>query len=111
MPQAAPTAQLLPVLLRRLPGTLTWFTAAAFALLVTVIVLFAGLGYLNMTAFEMGAAVIVYVWLLLLIRTVSAAAEELPEVTTGPGTRPAGPAGARDEVPPGGAGGRGTMRA
>lgn len=101
----------LPVLLRRLPGTLTWFTAAAFALLVTVIVLFAGLGYLNMTAFEMGAAVIVYVWLLLLIRTVSAAAEELPEVTTGPGTRPAGPAGPRDEVPPGGAGGRGTMRA
>jgi hypothetical membrane protein len=101
----------LPVLLRRLPGTLTWFTAAAFALLVTVIVLFAGLGYLNMTAFEMGAAVIVYVWLLLLIRTVSAAAEGLPEVTAGPGTRPAGPAGARDEMPPEAAGGRGTMRA
>jgi hypothetical protein len=97
----------LPVLLRRLPGTLTWFTAAAFGLLVTVIVLFAGLGYLNMTAFEMGAAVIVYVWLLLLIRTVSAAAEGLPEV--GPGRD--GPSRPEDEVPAPGPGRRGTMEA
>ncbi len=65
----------VPVLLRRLPGALLWITAAAFALLVTVIVLYVGVGYLNMTAFEMGAAAIVYIWLLLFIRTVSAAAE------------------------------------
>jgi hypothetical protein len=74
---------------------------------VTVIVLFAGLGYLNMTAFEMGAAVIVYVWLLLLIRTVSAAAEGLPEV--GPGRD--GPSRPEDEVPAPGPGRRGTMEA
>lgn len=97
----------LPVLLRRLPGTLTWFTAAAFGLLVTVIVLFAGLGYLNMTAFEMGAAAIVYVWLLLLIRTVSAAAEGLPEVGPGRG-RPSRP---QVEPPAPGAPVRGTMEA
>lgn len=97
----------LPVLLRRLPGTLTWFTAAAFGLLVTVIVLFAGLGYLNMTAFEMGAAAIVYVWLLLLIRTVSAAAEGLPEVGPGRG-RPSRP---QVEPPAPGAPARGTMEA
>ena len=70
---------LLALLLRRLPGALLWFTAAAFALLVTVTVLFVGLDYLNMTAFEMGAAAIVYVWLLLFIRTVSAAAEGTEE--------------------------------
>ncbi len=85
----------LPVLLRRLPGALIAFTAAAFALLVMVIVMYLGLGYLNMTAFEMGAAVIVYVWLLLLIRTVSAAAEGLPEV----GPSPAEHGGPQDEEP------------
>src|SRR5699024_9175342 len=58
---------------------LLWITAAAFALLVTVIVLYVGVGYLNMTAFEMGAAAIVYIWLLLFIRTVSAAAEGTAE--------------------------------
>ncbi|ACU85273.1 ABC transporter, permease protein (putative) [Brachybacterium faecium] len=73
------TLLLVPLLLRRLPGALLWFTAAAFALLVTVTVLFVGLDYLNMTAFEMGAAAIVYVWLLLFIRTVSAAAEGTEE--------------------------------
>jgi hypothetical membrane protein len=86
----------LPVLLRRLPGALTWFTAAAFALLVMVIVMYVGLGYLNMTAFEMGAAVIVYVWLLLLIRTVSAAAEGLPEVGPGGAEIDAGDDGSGD---------------
>src|SRR5699024_7017063 len=60
------------------PGALLWITAAAFALLVTVIVLYLGVDYLNMTAFEMGAAAIVYIWLLLFIRTVSAAAEGTP---------------------------------
>ena len=73
----------IPVLLRRLPGGLLAITAAAFGLLVAVIVLYAGLDYLNMTAFEMGAAAIMYGWLLLFIRTVSAAAEGAEEDTDG----------------------------
>ena len=97
----------IPVLLRRLPGGLLAITAAAFGLLVAVIVLYAGLDYLNMTAFEMGAAAIVYVWLLLLIRTVSAAAEGLPEVGPGRG-RPSRP---QVEPPAPGAPVRGTMEA
>lgn len=64
-----------PVLLRRLPGGLLVFTGVAFAVLVMLIVLFEGVDYLNMTAFELGAAVTVYIWLLLFIRTVSAAGE------------------------------------
>ena len=64
-----------PLLLRRLPGGLLAVTGGAFALLVTLIVLYTGVGYLNMTAFEIGAAVVVYVWLLLFIRLVAAAAE------------------------------------
>lgn len=99
------TLVVLPVLLRRLPGALIGFTAGAFALLMMVVVLYAGVGYLNFTAFEMGAAVIVFVWLLLLIRTVSAAAEGLPE--DGAGAAAAGPpqegpavtAGPEDEQP------------
>ncbi|GAA1489582.1 hypothetical protein [Brachybacterium sacelli] len=63
----------VPVLLRRLPGGLLIVTVTAFGLLVGLIVLFVGVGYLNMTAFEMGAAAIVYVWLLLFLRAVSAA--------------------------------------
>lgn len=74
----------VPVLLRRLPGALIAVTATAFALLVTVIVLYLGVDYLNMTAFEMGAAAIVYGWLLLFIRTVSAAAEDTEERTPTP---------------------------
>ncbi|WP_193106428.1 hypothetical protein [Brachybacterium sp. FME24] len=69
-----------PVLLHRLPGGLLVFTGLAFAILVMLIVLFEGVGYLNMTAFEMGAAATVYVWLLLLIRAVSAAGEGTAEV-------------------------------
>ncbi|MGP9746282.1 hypothetical protein [Brachybacterium sp. AOP29-B2-41] len=73
------TLLVVPVLLRRLPGALIAVTAGAFALLVTVTVLYLGVDYLNMTAFEMGAAAIVYGWLLLFIRTVSAAAEGTEE--------------------------------
>lgn len=69
------TLIVFPVLLRRLPGGLLVFTGVAFAVLVMLIVLFEGVDYLNMTAFELGAAVTVYIWLLLFIRTVSAAGE------------------------------------
>lgn len=53
-------------------------------MLVALVVLHLGVGYLNRTAFEMGAAVVVYVWLLLFIRTVSAAAEGPPALPVGP---------------------------
>ncbi|MDN5820649.1 MAG: hypothetical protein L0H39_04085 [Brachybacterium sp.] len=81
----------VPVLLRRLPGALIAVTAAALALLVAAVVLYAGVGYLNMTAFEMAAAGIVYGWLLLFIRTVSAAAEGTQERSGGAAEVPAGP--------------------
>lgn len=81
----------VPVLLRRLPGALIAVTAGAFALLVTAVVLYAGVDYLNMTAFEMGAAGVVYGWLLLFIRTVSAAAEGTEERIGGANEVPAGP--------------------
>ncbi|UVY83094.1 hypothetical protein NLU66_12785 [Brachybacterium sp. NBEC-018] len=68
-----------PVLLRRMPGGLLPVTITAFALLVSIIVMFVEVRYLNMTAFEMGAAAIVYVWLLLFIRIVSAAADGAEE--------------------------------
>ncbi|ATG56568.1 hypothetical protein CFK41_09725 [Brachybacterium ginsengisoli] len=77
------TLLIVPVLLRRLPGALIAVTAVAFALLLTVTVLYLVVGYLNMTAFEMGAAAIVYGWLLLFIRTVSAAAEGAEETASG----------------------------
>lgn len=72
-----------PVLLRRLPGGLLLVTGIAFAILVMLIVMFEVVGYLNMTAFEIGAAVTVYVWLLLLIRAVSAAGDGVRETAAG----------------------------
>ena len=72
-------------------------------------VLALGTGGVSIAALQiakaMGAAVIVFVWLLLLIRTVSAAAEGLPE--DGAGAAAAGPpqegpavtAGPEDEQP------------
>ncbi|GAA1330515.1 hypothetical protein GCM10009592_20900 [Brachybacterium rhamnosum] len=68
-----------PVLLRRMPGGLLPVTITAFALLVAITVMFVEVRYLNMTAFEMGAAAIVYAWLLLFIRIVSAAADGAEE--------------------------------
>ncbi|HEX7352759.1 hypothetical protein [Brachybacterium sp.] len=83
------TLLIIPVLLRRLPGALLAVTAVAFSLLLTVTVLYLVVGYLNMTAFEMGAAAIVYGWLLLFIRTVSAAAEGTEEEPASPDAVPA----------------------
>lgn len=85
-----------PVLLRRMPGGLLPVTVIAFGLLVAIIVLFVRFRYLNMTAFEMGAAAIVYVWLLLFIRIVSAAAdgaEERPHGEEAAAVAPRGTAG------------------
>ncbi len=84
------TLVVVPVLLRRLPGGLLVITAIAFAILVMLIVLFEGIGYLNMTAFELGAAVTVYIWLLLFIRAVSAAGEGAGEPAAGTAGRGGG---------------------
>lgn len=94
------TLIVVPVVLRRLPGGLLVITAIAFAILVMLIVLFEGIGYLNMTAFELGAAVTVYIWLLLFIRAVSAAGEGAgePEPAGAMGTAGRG-GGARATMP------------
>lgn len=67
---------LFPTLLRRMPGGLNAITVVALGLLLTLAVLFKPVRYLNMTAFELGAGAIVYTWLMLLVRIVSAAAHE-----------------------------------
>jgi hypothetical protein len=66
-----------PVLLRHLPGSLTPITGLALGLLGFELVLYKGVGYLNTTAFEMGATGTVLIWLMLLIRTVAAAADDV----------------------------------
>jgi hypothetical protein len=55
-----------PALLRNLPGG---FRA--------IMALYKGLGYLNLTAFEIGATATVLIWLVLFIRTVAAAADDM----------------------------------
>jgi hypothetical protein len=67
-----------PVILRSLPGSFRTVTLGVIIALVSLLVLWKGVGYLNTTAFEMGAAATVVVWLLLFVRTVSAAVRSLP---------------------------------
>lgn len=62
-----------PILFRRLPGAFQVATLVIIGLLITCLVLWKGVGYLNTTAFELGAASTVLVWLLLFIRSVTAA--------------------------------------
>lgn len=68
-----------PIMFRRLPGSFQGVTVTVMALLVVVVVLWKPIRYLNTTAFEMGAATIVFVWLLLFVRSVTAAVQSLPE--------------------------------
>lgn len=68
-----------PVLFGRLPGSFRAVTVVVVALLVLCLVLYKGVRYLNTTAFEMGAATTVLVWLLLFARTVSAAVRSQPQ--------------------------------
>lgn len=71
----------VPILFRRLPGGFLAVTAAVVALIAGVVWLHLGVGYLNITAFEMGAVSTVFVWLVLFIRTVTAAVSEIPETS------------------------------
>lgn len=67
----------VPILFHRMPGSFQVVTMVVFALLAVCLVLYKGVDYLNTTAFEMGAGAIVFTWLLLFVRTVSAAVRSL----------------------------------
>lgn len=67
-----------PLLFRRLPGSFLSVTVVVIGMLIALLVLWKGVHYLNTTAFEMGAAASVLVWLLLFVRTVTAAVRSLP---------------------------------
>lgn len=67
-----------PVLFRRLPGSFLAVTVGVIIALLALLMLWKGAGYLNLTAFEMGAAATVMAWLVLFVRTVSAAVRSLP---------------------------------
>ncbi len=71
----------VPILFRRLPGGFLAVTAAVVALIAGVVWLHLGVGYLNITAFEMGAVSTVFAWLVLFIRTATAAVSEIPETS------------------------------
>ena len=71
-----------PIMFRRMTGSFQAVTLVIAALLVTLLVLYEGVDYLNTTAFEMGAGAAVFLWLLLFIRTVTAAVEGLPDTTS-----------------------------
>lgn len=51
-----------PLMFRRLPGAFQAATLVIIGLLITCLVLWKGVGYLNTTAFELGAASTVLVW-------------------------------------------------
>src|SRR5690606_37625342 len=65
----------VPSLFRRISSGFFAVTAAIIALSAGALYLHRGIRYLTVTAFEMAAVGIVYGWLLLFIRTVSAALE------------------------------------
>lgn len=67
-----------PMLFRRLPGSFLAVTVGVIIALLALLMLWKGVGYLNLTAFEMGAAATVMAWLILFVRTVSAAVRSLP---------------------------------
>lgn len=69
----------VPILFRRLPGGFLAVTLIVVGLIATVVWLHLGIGYLNITAFEAGAVGTVFVWLVLFIRTVTAAANEVAD--------------------------------
>ena len=69
----------VPILFRRLPGGFVAVTLIVVGLMAAVVWLHLGIGYLNITAFEAGAVGTVFVWLVLFIRTVTAAANEVPD--------------------------------
>lgn len=72
----------VPFLFRRLTGGFIGVTVVVAAMLATAGWLNVGVGYLNITAFEIAAVGTVFTWLILFIRSVSAAVEDIPELET-----------------------------
>lgn len=71
----------VPFLFRRLSGGFVGVTFVVAAMLAVGGWLNLGVGYLNITAFEIAAVGTVFIWLILFIRSVSAAVDDIPEVS------------------------------
>ncbi len=70
----------VPFLFRRLTGGFVGVTVVVAAMLATAGWLNVGAGYLNITAFEIAAVGTVFVWLILFIRSVSAAVDDISKI-------------------------------
>lgn len=70
----------VPFLFRRLTGGFFGVTVAVAAMLAAAGWLNLGAGYLNITAFEIVAVSTVFIWLILFIRSVSAAVDDIPKL-------------------------------
>lgn len=79
-----------PLLFPRLSEGFRAATLVIVAALLVCVVLWKGIGYLNTTAFEMGSAAIVFTWLLLFVRSVTAAVGSLEQRGGADGTGAAG---------------------
>ncbi|GAB3814464.1 hypothetical protein GCM10028820_10460 [Tessaracoccus terricola] len=80
----AVTLVAVPILFRKLPGGFIGVTAVTIVLTVAFVYLRNGIDYLNVTAFEIVAVGLVFVWLLLFVRTVSAALVDQPRLRKAP---------------------------
>lgn len=77
-------AVLSPIILRQIPWAFRWVSAATLALLALLTYLFKVAGTLGTTGFEMLAVSLALVWMMLFIRTVVAAARDLPVTDPAP---------------------------
>ncbi len=74
----------VPFLFRKLSGGFVGVTIVVAAMMALGGWLNLGVQYLNITAFEIAAVGTVFVWLILFIRSVSAAVDDIPAVTNAP---------------------------
>ncbi len=75
----------VPFLFRRLTGGFVGVTVVVAAMLATAGWLNVGAEYLNITAFEIAAVGTVFIWLILFIRSVSAAVDDIPTLSDSSG--------------------------
>ncbi|MDO5737216.1 MAG: DUF998 domain-containing protein [Propionibacteriaceae bacterium] len=74
----------VPFLFRRLSGGFVGVTIVVAAMMAVGGWLNLGIGYLNITAFEIAAVGTVFIWLILFTRSVSAAVADIPEAIDAP---------------------------
>lgn len=74
----------VPFLFRRLSGGFVGVTVVVAALMGLSGWLHRGIGYLNITAFEIAAVATVFLWLILFTRSVSASVADIPEDAVSP---------------------------